>query len=461
MSRGLLRTAWVAVATAAALVTAVPLPATADPADPGPRTRPDADPGAGPGGTADAGTGTDPGAGRGTEPGTNPGTNPGTDPGTEADAGPTAAAGTGAGTGTGSPADIAALLTRLQGLYQRTEEATEAYNATAAALKARESEEQRLRTDLGRARTALGGERALAGQLAREQYQGATGISRYARMLLSGDPEQALDQRRIAGREARHRAAVLARLTGAEHRAGSLATAARKALDAQQQLAARQQRQRDEVVRQLREVERLLAALTAEQLAALAARERADETQAQQDLVDSGRLGTAGGPGAAVRTPTAAGGAAVGFAAGQLGKPYVWGAEGPESYDCSGLTSRAWAHAGRPIPRTSQEQWAQLPRVPLDRLRPGDLVVYFPKATHVAIYVGDGKVVQAPRPGARVKVSPIAANPLLGAVRPDPLGEPLAAAAYTPPELPEEAAAGDDSGYAAESAPAAADTSAR
>jgi hypothetical protein len=66
----------------------------------------------------------------------------------------------------------------------------------------------------------------------------------------------------------------------------------------------------------------------------------------------------------------------------------------------------------------------------------------------VALYIGDGKVIQAPRPGATVKVSPIAANPLLGAVRPDPDGVPLEE--FTPPPLPEDATAGDDTGYSAE-----------
>lgn len=123
----------------------------------------------------------------------------------------------------------------------------------------------------------------------------------------------------------------------------------------------------------------------------------------------------------------------------------MWGAVGPESYDCSGLTSTAWSKAGRAIPRTSQEQWRRLPRVPLASLRPGDLVIYFPEATHVALYIGDGLVVQAPRPGAAVKVSPLASNPLLGAVRPDPDGEPLDT--YTLPKLPEGAAEGSDTGY--------------
>ncbi|NED01002.1 C40 family peptidase, partial [Streptomyces sp. SID6648] len=97
--------------------------------------------------------------------------------------------------------------------------------------------------------------------------------------------------------------------------------------------------------------------------------------------------------------------------------------------------------------------------VPLDALRPGDLVVYFPEATHVALYLGDGMVVQAPRPGAAVKVSPIAANPVLGAVRPDPDGEPVGR--YTPPRLPAGAADGSDEGYADSYAPAAPETSAR
>ncbi|WP_079406100.1 C40 family peptidase [Streptomyces sp. 3211] len=343
---------------------------------------------------------------------------------------------------------VGVLLTRLQGLYQKAEEAAEAYNATDVALKAGQAEERLRTADLGRARTALESERALAGRLAREQYQGGRGLSPYARMLLAGNPQAALDQRRLAAREGSRRAAVLARLARGERQADALAARARKALDDRQSLAARQKLQQEEVAAQLKEVERVLSALTPDQLARLGAKEAEDTAAAQRNLVDSGRLPTRTGK------PTAAGGAALRYAAAQIGKPYVWGAEGPGSFDCSGLTSQAWAHAGRSIPRTSQEQWARLPKVPLESLRPGDLVVYFPKATHVGLYVGDGKVIQAPRPGARVKVSPIAANPLLGAVRPDPDGAPLAE--FTPPALPEAPAAqaGDDTGYSAEEAPA-------
>ncbi|MFI6146056.1 NlpC/P60 family protein [Streptomyces sp. NPDC051109] len=374
-----------------------------------------------------------------------------------AGAGSTGASGTGAG-GTGAGAlqglGVGELLTRLQGLYRDAEAAAEGYKATELALKAGQDEERRLSAELAKARTDLGAEKAAAGRVAREQYQGAVGFSPYARMLLTGDPQAAQDQRRLAAREGARRAGVLARLTRSEHRAALLATAARKSLDARQNLTAQRKRHKQEVDRKLKEVEQVLASLTPEQLAGLGSREAANTAAAQRELLDSGRLGDT------PRTPTAAGGAALTYATEQIGKPYVWGAEGPGSFDCSGLTSRAWAHAGRSIPRTSQEQWAQLPKVPLDELRPGDLVVYFPTATHVALYVGDGKVIQAPRPGAKVKVSPIAANPLLGAVRPDADAAPLAA--FTAPPLPAASPAdGGDAGYFAEEAPADDATSAK
>ncbi|MFD7338054.1 NlpC/P60 family protein [Streptomyces violascens] len=335
-----------------------------------------------------------------------------------------------------------ALLAQLQTLYRQTEEATEAYKLTDVELKRREAEEQKLAASLSKARTALDRSRRDAGRLAREQYQGRSELSTYVRLLLARDPQSALDQRHVLDRAARERQAAMARLARGERQAAGLARAARRALDEQQSLARRQQQAKDDVEFRLKEVEKLLAGLSPGQLAELTRLERLGTDRAQQNLLASGAL-------SGTRAPSSEGDRALAYAVDQIGKPYVWGAEGPESYDCSGLTSQAWAHAGREIPRTSQEQWAQLPRVPLTSLRPGDLVVYFPTATHVAMYLGDGLVVQAPRPGARVKVSPIAANPLLGAVRPDPAAAPMSS--YHPPKLPEGATEGVDTGYSEES----------
>ncbi|MBT2444887.1 C40 family peptidase [Streptomyces sp. ISL-36] len=336
---------------------------------------------------------------------------------------------------------VTTLLTRLRTLYRQAEQATETYNATEEALKLQTADTRKVTAALAAARKALGQGRDAAGRLAREQYQGRAAtseLSSYLRLLLSPDPQHALDQGHLLARAARDRATTVSRLQGAEKKADALASASRKALDRQQTLAARQKKQRDDVQARLKEVEKLLASLSAEQLGRLTELERTQTAGAQRELLDSGVLEVR-------RAPSREGDKALRYAVAQIGKPYVWGAEGPESYDCSGLTSQAWASAGREIPRTSQEQWRTLPKVPLDDLRPGDLVVYFPEATHVAIYLGEGLVVQAPRPGGRVKVSPIAANPLLGAVRPDPDGEPLAT--YTPPELPSGATDGADDGY--------------
>ncbi|MFI8351081.1 NlpC/P60 family protein [Streptomyces sp. NPDC085596] len=308
---------------------------------------------------------------------------------------------------------VAELLTDLQRLYRQTEQATETYNATAEKLTAQRSEVKRLDGELAQAKLALQGSRGEAGRLARQQYQNNSGFSVYVRLLLADDPQQALDEGHVIGRVATDRAATLDRLTGAEKRADALARSARKALDTQLTLAARQKKQRDDVTKRLSEVERLLASLTPEQQGEVSRLEQDGVAEAQRRLTEAGTLGDDDRP------ASAEGGQAVRYALDQIGKPYLWGATGPASFDCSGLTSRAWARAGTPIPRTSQEQWARLPHVPLNTLRPGDLVIYFPEATHVALYLGDGKVVQAPRTGENVKISPLAANPVLGAVRPD------------------------------------------
>ncbi|MEU5886138.1 C40 family peptidase [Streptomyces sp. NPDC047461] len=308
---------------------------------------------------------------------------------------------------------VAELLTDLQRLYREAERATETYNATEEKLTEQKAEVLRLDTALSRARLSLHDSRGAAGRLARQQYQNSTDISPYVRLLLARDPQHALDEGHVIGQMARERAETVGRLTGSEKKADGVARAARKALDGQLTLAARQKKDRDEVRRKLHDVEELLSSLSEEQVRELARFEEDEITEAQDDLIASGALSDKDGK------PSDQGDKAVRYAMDQLGKPYKWGAEGPKEYDCSGLTSQAWGHAGTPIPRTSEEQWARLPRIPLKELRPGDLVVYFPDATHVGMYLGKGRIVQAPRTGEKIKVSPIASNPILGAVRPD------------------------------------------
>jgi cell wall-associated NlpC family hydrolase len=112
---------------------------------------------------------------------------------------------------------------------------------------------------------------------------------------------------------------------------------------------------------------------------------------------------------------------AVAFAYNQLGKPYVWGATGPGSFDCSGLVQAAWSSAGVAIPRTTYAQWAALPHVAMSSIQPGDLI-FFDGIGHVAIYLGNNMIIDAPQPGMNVEKVSLSsswyASTLDGAARP-------------------------------------------
>jgi peptidoglycan DL-endopeptidase CwlO len=115
---------------------------------------------------------------------------------------------------------------------------------------------------------------------------------------------------------------------------------------------------------------------------------------------------------AARDAPSVPAGIAVEAALSRQGMPYVWGATGPDQFDCSGLMMWAWEQAGVTIPRSSAEQAAGLTEVPLDQLRPGDLVTFYSPVSHVGMYVGHGMVVHASMPGVPIKVVPLdAAGP--------------------------------------------------
>jgi peptidoglycan DL-endopeptidase CwlO len=110
-------------------------------------------------------------------------------------------------------------------------------------------------------------------------------------------------------------------------------------------------------------------------------------------------------------------GKAVQAALSQIGKPYKWGAAGPNAYDCSGLTSWAWAQAGRSLPHSSRAQYASTTRVSRDDLQPGDLLFFGSPIHHVAMYIGNGRMVEASRSGTPIRVSSINRSDYAGAGR--------------------------------------------
>jgi peptidoglycan DL-endopeptidase CwlO len=108
----------------------------------------------------------------------------------------------------------------------------------------------------------------------------------------------------------------------------------------------------------------------------------------------------------------------VAFAYDQLGDRYVYGASGPNAWDCSGLTQGAWAAAGVSLPHSSTAQYSSGRKVSKSELQPGDLVFFYSPISHVGIYIGDGNMIHASNPSKPVAIAPIDYIPYSGAVRP-------------------------------------------
>ncbi|MGH9918515.1 MAG: NlpC/P60 family protein, partial [Nitrososphaerales archaeon] len=156
------------------------------------------------------------------------------------------------------------------------------------------------------------------------------------------------------------------------------------------------------------------------QIATLLAQREASEQAAEASAFAARVAGS--GP-VSSNVPVSAGAVgAVQAAQSQLGVPYVWGGEDPGAgFDCSGLTQWAWGRAGVSIPRTAEEQYDAIPHVALSALEPGDLLFWddgTSSVQHVAMYVGNNEVIQAPQTGQTVSYSPIWGNGLVGAGRP-------------------------------------------
>ncbi|MFF7331089.1 NlpC/P60 family protein [Streptomyces sp. NPDC008150] len=316
--------------------------------------------------------------------------------------------------GTTSAPDKAleAVRAKLDALYHDAAVATDAYNAAEEKADKQSAAIGVLDRRIEAARVRLADLKDRAGAAARAQYRGG-GLPPEARLMLSEDPGQFLDGAGLA-RQGEHATDGL--LTELARTRRELKRDAEDAEDRWQKLEqGRKQKAaaKKRVERQIAAAKQLASRLEKKEKERLAELERAAAHRAQTAWLGSGVLDEIRG------RASERGRKAVAFATAQLGKPYVWGAEGPASYDCSGLTSQAWAAAGVPVPRTSQEQWRQLPHVAIRDMRPGDLIIYFDDASHVGIYVGDGLVLHAPRPGRTVTTAGAGTMPILGVVRPD------------------------------------------
>jgi peptidoglycan DL-endopeptidase CwlO len=162
---------------------------------------------------------------------------------------------------------------------------------------------------------------------------------------------------------------------------------------------------------------------------ATAARQQAEAQAAQQNAntdntsSDTGGSVSSGGetttsPPPDLPAPSDHASVAVSTAEAQLGKPYVYAAAGPDSFDCSGLTMYAWAAAGVSLPHNAEAQYESLPHVPIDSLEPGDLVFFGSPIHHVGMFVGNGTMIEAPYTGVDVRYHTIYRPDFAGAARP-------------------------------------------
>lgn len=297
-------------------------------------------------------------------------------------------------------------------LYRKAGAATDAYNLAEEQTAKQSGEIVKLAKAIVDGQAKIAELKNRAGAQAREQYRNG-GLPPGAQLVLSNDPQLFLDGVNQVRQGQQASKSVLSELSRTQE---DLETYTKDASINWEKLEAnrlQQAKAKKKINAQIAAAKKIESQLAKEERVRLLKLEEQAEYKAQTAWLGSGALSEIN------RAASAGGKQAVAYATAQIGKPYVWGAEGPGSYDCSGLTSQAWASANRPIPRTSQEQWRLLPRIAIQDMRPGDLIIYHADASHVGMYVGDGAIVHAPRPGRNVTLAGAGSMAILGVVRPD------------------------------------------
>ncbi|MEU6284746.1 NlpC/P60 family protein [Streptomyces sp. NPDC047028] len=291
-------------------------------------------------------------------------------------------------------------------LYEQAEQATEKYNGAKEKQEKLQKEISTIQDNVARGQQDLNKLRDGLGSLATAQYRSG-GIDPSVQLFLSSHPDDFLDKASTLDQLSSQQVESLKKIQDKQR---ELAQERSEASDKLKDLASTRTelgKKKKEVQGKLAAAQKLLNTLTAKEKAELAQQ----QARANRSSSERVHLGDA---------PPASGMAGAAFSAAQskIGSPYVYGASGPSSFDCSGLTSWAYAQAGVSIPRTSQAQANAGTRIySVSQLKVGDLVLFYGDLHHIGLYAGNGQVLHAPHTGASVRYESISNMPFQFGVR--------------------------------------------
>ncbi|MFZ4239420.1 NlpC/P60 family protein [Streptomyces murinus] len=276
-------------------------------------------------------------------------------------------------------------------LYEQAEQATEKYNGAKEKQQKLQKEISAIQDGVARGQQELNKLRDGLGSTASAQYRSG-GLDASVQLFLSSDPDDFLDKASTLDQLSGQQVSALKKIQAKQR---TLAQQRAEATEKLKDLASTRTElghKKQEMQGKLAEAQKLLNTLTAKEKSALAD----EQHRASRSATERVQLGNEN---------SASGRAAAAFAAAQtqLGKPYFRGATGTASYDCSGLTSWAYAQASVHIPRTSEEQAGIGTRLTRSQLQVGDLVFFFNDLHHVGLYAGNGQILHAPRTGTVVR----------------------------------------------------------
>ncbi|HEY1917095.1 MAG TPA: NlpC/P60 family protein [Streptosporangiaceae bacterium] len=332
---------------------------------------------------------------------------------------------------------------RLAGLRVKAEAVIERYDKAMVNLQQAKTAYQTAQTRLSRARSEERTSRLQVARMAAQDYEAAGGAGSMATMLgNSGGPQAFMQGAADEQQLAQQSTDVLAQNRATTIVTGVFRVQARRALG-QEQVQAKRAAALKTAIQAA--IARQQAAVTATQASARQLEAQLSAAQAREFRLEQQAQAAPPATPPAAAAPPAAGGSsswasayslsqgassvqgniAADWALTQLGKPYQWGGAGPGTYDCSGLTMDAWAHAGVTLLHWTGYQWPSGPHIPLDQLRRGDLLFYATDNSepvtihHVGIYIGNGQMVDAPYTGVDVRIDSIYQPGVpIGATRP-------------------------------------------